>query len=225
MTATVFSRPLFAGFALMIMASGAMAQDGAAGDADRGAEVSLTGIYNTGKTDPESPSPTTLNVEFHACAAADQGGNDEAGADDAGDRKEDDAPRICATIIEIVDPLPDQPQTMPNGASIVGFQLVRNLKDKGDGAYRRGRINAVDESIEEGEMKWYGVRVNKLEDGNLEVSGCVGFLCPKTFIWTRVALAQGEAGDSGGDQANTEANVESSASAKASAETQASPEQ
>ncbi|MEM9706184.1 MAG: DUF2147 domain-containing protein, partial [Pseudomonadota bacterium] len=98
----------------------------------------------------------------------------------------DDPSLSCGVIVRILDPVPGAGDIMPNGEPLVGFAMVKDLEDRGKGKYRGGKINAIDESLEEGEMKWYGVKINALEDGALEVKGCLGPFCPRTLIWRPV---------------------------------------
>jgi len=129
------------------------------------AAAPLTGI-NTGASDVDGAEGASLNLRFHAC--------------------DEDPALTCATIVELVNPAPDAKDTMPDGSLVIGFTMITGLKDKGDGKYRGGKINAVDESISEGEMKWYGLKVNNQFDGTLKAKGCLGPICPRTMIWTAV---------------------------------------
>ena len=129
----------------------------------------LSGVYNTGVSELEEADAASLNIRFHPC--------------------EDDSTLSCATIVEVVNPAPDAKTILPDGSPIVGFTMIKDLKDKGDGKYRGGKINAIDESIEDGEMKWYGLKVTNQFDGTLKAKGCLGPICPRTMIWTAVDAA------------------------------------
>lgn len=128
----------------------------------------LSGIYNTGASDTQSANGETLDIEFHPCA---------------------DAPdRYCGTVVALHEPNgPGTGDPLPSGDPVVGFQMIENLKPVGDGKFMRGRINAMDESFEKGEMIWYGLRIEDEGNGTLIARGCVGFLCPRKMVWTKVA--------------------------------------
>ncbi len=142
----------------------------------------IEGVYNTGVSDDEGDQQS-LDVKFHPC--------------------EGDAALTCATVIHVrnmTDPL-----VLPDDRPVIGFTMIKNLKKKGDGRYRKGRINAVDESIRKGKMKWYGVKVDTRDDGALEVRGCVANVCPRTMVWTPVdAASVAETVSSVGDDATPE---------------------
>lgn len=125
----------------------------------------IDGIYNTGASQEEDGPSGTLDVEFHPCA--------------------DDEERSCGTIVRVNNPAPNSGDTLPDGSPIIGFTMITGLKDKGDGEYRGGKINAIDESLSKDEMIWYGVKIDQ-EDGQLKVKGCLGFICPKTMYWKKV---------------------------------------
>ena len=130
------------------------------------AAAPLSGVYNTGRSEVEGAEDSSLDIEFHAC-------------------KHDEA-LSCGTILRVVNPGPDATDTMPDGSPIVGFTMITDLEDRGKGKYRDGKINAVDESIEDGEMRWYGLKVTDQFDGTLEAKGCVGPFCARKMIWTRI---------------------------------------
>ena len=136
------------------------------------AAAPLTGVYNTGASDVDGAEDASLNIRFHAC--------------------KDDAARTCATVVEVVNPAPDAKKHLPDSSPIVGFTMIKGLKDKGEGKYRGGKINAIDESIADGEMKWYGLKVTNQFDGTLKAKGCLGPICPRTMIWTAVEEAAAE---------------------------------
>ncbi|MEM9168274.1 MAG: DUF2147 domain-containing protein [Pseudomonadota bacterium] len=155
-------RRAFAGAAIAV--GGALAAFGAPSSA---AAAPPPGVYNTGASDAVEDIPSTLDFAFHPCA--------------------DEADRVCASVVRVVDPEPDQPETMPDGQPIVGFTFITGLKDKGDGEYRGGRVNAIDESLDKDKMVWYGVKVDLQEDGSLKAKGCLAFICPRTVYWKRVS--------------------------------------
>ncbi len=124
----------------------------------------LEGTFNTGQSGADGGADGTLDVKFNPC-------------------KENPA-LVCGTVVRVVNDDPADTKTkMPDGSDLLGFVMVKGLKDKGEGKYRGGKINAVAESLHSGEMAWYGLKVDVLEDGRLEMKGCVGFICPETFFW------------------------------------------
>jgi len=132
--------------------------------AARAAEV-LSGTYNTGASDTESSNGETLDITFHPCAEAPD--------------------RFCGTVTALHEPNgPSGDGLLPNGEPVVGFQMIENLKPVGEGRFMRGRINAMDESFEKGEMIWYGLRVKHNADGTLTARGCLAFICPREMVWT-----------------------------------------
>lgn len=133
--------------------------------------TTIEGTFNTGQSEMENSGGGALEVKFHPCA--------------------DDPQLSCGTVVRIVDQAdPNEPAVMPDGSDLLGFVMVTGLKHKGDGQYRGGKINAVDESIDKGEMAWYGVKVDVLDDGRLKLKGCVGFVCPRTLYWAPVEDAE-----------------------------------
>ncbi len=131
-------------------------------------EQALRGVFNTGPSLNEAALGSSLDVQFHACA--------------------DDAAKVCATVIGFHEPNgPSGETTLPDGSLIIGYTIVTGLKAKKHGKYRGGNILAVDESVIEGEMNWYGLRVDNNFDGTLTASGCLGFICPRKMTWTEVA--------------------------------------
>ncbi|MEM6415123.1 MAG: DUF2147 domain-containing protein [Pseudomonadota bacterium] len=144
----------------------------------------LGGLFNTGTSDRNENQRGTLNIEFHAC--------------------EEDPALSCGTVKEFIDPAPDAVMVLPDGSPMVGFTMIKGLKDKGKGKFRGGKINALDESIEKGEMVWYGVKINKVDDGTLEIKGCLGPFCPRTLVWTPVAHEDVEASSDKTAQADEE---------------------
>ena len=130
----------------------------------------LDGVFNTGVSEVESANEATLDIKFHPCT--------------------DDAKRTCGTILRVVNSSPDAADIMPDGSPVVGFEMITDLKDKGDGKYRGGRINAVDESLEKGKMMWYGLKIDQLDGGDLKVRGCLSVICGRTMTWSPSAAAQ-----------------------------------
>ena len=127
----------------------------------------ISGVFNTGQSDVEGAQGSTLDIKFHPCL--------------------DDVDRTCGTIIALnQDDSAQQVDTMPDGSPIVGFQMIKGLKFVGDNQYKRGKINAVDESIEKDKMTWYGLRVRDNKDGTLTAHGCLGFICPREMVWSEV---------------------------------------
>ncbi len=133
----------------------AMAQDAA---------QTLDGVYNTGRSTIKEANGASLNIRFHSC--------------------DYDPALSCATVLSVDKPDgPSGANILPDGDPIVGYLVVKDLKSKGHGKYRGGKIAALDESMVKGKMIWYGLKVNELGDGDLEAKGCLGFLCPRTMIW------------------------------------------
>ena len=127
----------------------------------------VDGVYNTGRSDTETDETGTLDVRFGPCAH--------------------DAAKVCGTIAAVHEPDGPSGRThMPDGSPILGFEMIRDLKPEGDGRYRDGRINAVDESLRKGKMIWYGVKIDDLGAEGLKVTGCLGFICPRTMRWSMV---------------------------------------
>ncbi|MEL7485660.1 MAG: DUF2147 domain-containing protein [Pseudomonadota bacterium] len=124
----------------------------------------IEGVYNTGVSEVEGADEATLDIEFHPCA--------------------DDGAKTCGTILRVVNPSPDASDVMPDGSPVVGFEMINGLKDKGDGKFRGGRINAVDESLEKGKMMWYGLKIDQLGGGDLKVRGCLSVICGRTMVWS-----------------------------------------
>ncbi len=158
--------------------------------ASAAAAATLSGVFNTGASDEEGSPAGTLDVSFGPCA--------------------DDPEKSCGVIVAIRDPDPDaMGDKMPDGSPIIGFAMVKDLEDEGDGEFRDGKINAVDESLSKGKMVWYGVKIDALDDGRLKVRGCLAFICPRTFYWppaeaSEAAMAVPDVADAGnaGDAAD-----------------------
>ena len=130
----------------------------------------LEGVFNTGRSEVNTDETGTLDVKFHPCA--------------------DDPALSCGSVVRINDPAdPDNPRDMPDGSPVLGFTMITDLKYEGEGRYRDGRINAIDESIDKDKMIWYGVKIDALDDGRLKLKGCLAFLCPRTMYWEPVADA------------------------------------
>lgn len=127
--------------------------------------AALDGVFNTGRSDATDDA-STLDVEFHACA------HDEG--------------LVCGTIVAVNNPSESASDVLPDGSPVVGFTMIRDLEHKGDGEYRAGQINAIDESMEKGKMVWYGVKIDDPADGTIKVRGCLAFICPRTMTWTLV---------------------------------------
>ncbi|NNE40976.1 MAG: DUF2147 domain-containing protein [Marinicaulis sp.] len=129
--------------------------------------AAIDGVWNTGPSNREETKDSSLDIKFHPC---------------------DDRPdRFCATIVRLREPRGVSGYTkLPDGSLIVGYTFIRNLKPKGDGYYKRGDILSVDESMVDGEMRWYGLRVQNNFDGTLTATGCLGFICPKKITWRQV---------------------------------------
>ena len=131
----------------------------------------LSGVYNTGPSETEGAAGASLNIEFHPC--------------------EQDTERYCATVLEIVEPEgPSGNNLLPDGSPVVGYVFVTGLKHKKEGKYRGGNILAVDESIADGKMKWFDVKIDDNFDGTLTATGCLAFICPRKMIWTRVESSE-----------------------------------
>ena len=135
--------------------------------------TTLDGVFNSGESERETEEGGTLDVKFHPCPY--------------------DQALSCGTVVAFHDDGdPDAEQMMPDGSPLVGFTMITDLENRGDGKFRDGKINAVDESIEKDKMVWYGVKVDALEDGRLKLRGCLGFVCPRTMYWTAVAAPAGD---------------------------------
>ncbi|MHA7872824.1 MAG: DUF2147 domain-containing protein, partial [Hyphococcus sp.] len=127
---------------------------------------SLLGLYNTGEASEVDTVSGTLDVRFQPCA--------------------DDSARMCGVIEAAHEGANGGGQThMPDGQPIIGFTMITGLKPRGDGRFRDGKINAVDESLEKGKMIWYGVKIDQRGDGDLELTGCLAFICPRKMLWKR----------------------------------------
>lgn len=132
----------------------------------------LSGEFNTGPSLEKEAAGASLNVRFHSCT--------------------DDEALICATVLQTVEPGgPSGKNVLPNGDPVVGFVFIRDLKPKGNGEYRGGKIAAIDESLIKGKMIWYGIKIDDNFDGTLAATGCLGFICPRKMVWTSVGSAAG----------------------------------
>lgn len=134
-----------------------------------GPAFALEGVYNTGVSESVEDQGGTLDVEFGPCL---------------------EAPDLfCGTVIAVNNPDASGDGAMPNGEPVIGFVMIRDLEPRKHDRYRDGKINAVDESIDKDEMIWYSVKIDALENGDIEVRGCAGFLCGRTMLWKRIDLA------------------------------------
>ena len=134
----------------------------------------LPGVFNTGPSLEKEADGASLNIRFHPCA--------------------ENADEICATVLETIEPNgPSGKTVLPNGEPVVGFTFIRDLKSKGEGKYRDGKIAAIDESLIKGKMVWYGIKIDENPDGTLSATGCLGFICPRKMLWTTVGGAAGGA--------------------------------
>ena len=130
------------------------------------------GVFNTGPSLEKAADGASLNIRFHPCT--------------------DNVEKICASVLETVEPNgPSGKTVLPNGEPVVGFVFIRDMKSKGEGRYREGKIAAIDESLIKGEMIWYGIKIDDNFDGTLEATGCLGFICPRKMVWTTVGAAAG----------------------------------
>ncbi len=134
--------------------------------------ANLSGVYNTGASDVEATGASSLDILFHPCS--------------------DNEVLTCGTVQRVVNPAPDAQDAMPDGTSVVGFTMITGLKNKGEGRYRGGRINAVDESLSKGKMIWYGFKVDVEDDGGLKAKGCLGPICPRTMKWAKTVAQPAE---------------------------------
>lgn len=158
---------LFLPVAVVLFASAASAASAAAQAAD------LSGVFNTGPSLEKEANGASLNIAFHPCT--------------------DDKALYCASVLETIEPEgPSGKTILPNGDPVIGFEFVRNLKPRGDGEFRDGKIAAIDESLIKGKMIWYGVKIDKNADGSLTATGCLGFICPRKMLWTMVEPAGAE---------------------------------
>ena len=127
----------------------------------------LSGVYNTGPSETDGAAGASLNVEFSPCLQ--------------------NAERYCATVLEVVEPEgPSGEDLLPDGSPVVGYVFITGLKLKKEGKFRGGKILAVDESIADGKMKWFDVKIDDNFDGTLTTTGCLAFICPRKMTWTRV---------------------------------------
>lgn len=132
----------------------------------------LAGVFNTGPSLEEAANGASLNIHFHPCT--------------------DDETLVCATVLKTVEPGgPSGKTVLPNGDPVIGFVFIRDLKPRGEGKWRDGKIAAIDESLIKGKMVWYGVKIDDRFDGTLEATGCLAFLCPRRMTWTTVEPAAG----------------------------------
>ena len=134
----------------------------------------LSGDFNTGPSLEAEANGASLNIRFHPC--------------------KDDKALTCATVLEAVEPNgPSGRNVLPTGDPVVGYVFIRDLKAKGGGEYRGGKIAAIDESLIKGKMIWYGIKIDDKFDGTLAATGCLGFICPRKMVWTAVGNAAGGA--------------------------------
>ena len=125
-------------------------------------------VYNTGASSLEEAGSSSANIRFAPCP--------------------DNIERFCGTVVEIVNPEdPPGPDVMPDGKPVIGYPIIRGLKDKGDGKFRKGKIIAMDESLEKGKIVTYDIKIDDNFDGTLKVKGCLGPICPRTMIWRAVS--------------------------------------
>ncbi len=76
---------------------------------------------------------------------------------------------LCGTIVEAHNVKDD---------SVVGTQMIKDMQQKSDSSYDKGKIYAPDTK------KWYKSNM-RLENGKLKVAGCVlGIIC-RSQLWTR----------------------------------------
>lgn len=80
--------------------------------------------------------------------------------------------KICGKITEVHN---------SNDTSIIGAEIVQNMKKKSDTKYSGGKIYAPDTD------KWYKSKIKIKDENTLKVSGCVagGIIC-RGQIWTRI---------------------------------------
>ena len=127
----------------------------------------LDGVFNTGPSLEKEAAGASLNISFHPCA--------------------DEPSRHCASILETIEPAgPSGKDVLPNGERVIGFEFIRGLKLKEAGEFRDGKIAAIDESLIKGKMIWYGLKIDENADGSLTATGCLGFICPRIMLWTKV---------------------------------------
>lgn len=130
----------------------------------------LSGDFNTGPSLEKEAAGASLNIRFHPCT--------------------EDQSLTCATVLDAVEPNgPSGRDVLPSGEPVVGFVVVRDLRSKGNGEYRDGKIAAIDESMIKGKMIWYGIKIDDNFDGTLAATGCLGFICPRKMTWTAVGAA------------------------------------
>ena len=77
--------------------------------------------------------------------------------------------KFCGTIVEAHNAKDD---------SIVGTEMIKDMRQKSDLLYDKGKIYAPDTK------KWYKSNMQMQDDGTLKVSGCVFVIC-RSQVWTR----------------------------------------
>jgi uncharacterized protein (DUF2147 family) len=93
----------------------------------------------------------------------------------------------CGELVWIDAPVPtaqlddNNPDESLRSRSIVGIQMIWGFQNKGSG-WKKGRIYSPEEG------KTYRSTIKKLDDGNLQVKGCVGPFC-QAQVWTPVAAS------------------------------------
>jgi len=93
----------------------------------------------------------------------------------------------CGKLVWIDAPVPtaqlddNNPDESLRNRSIVGIQMIWGFQNKGNG-WKKGRIYSPEEG------KTYRSTIKKLNDGNLQVKGCVGPFC-QAQVWTPVATS------------------------------------
>jgi uncharacterized protein (DUF2147 family) len=81
---------------------------------------------------------------------------------------------ICGKIVQVSD---------QNNNRGLGLQIVKNMRIKQNGKYRRGRIFAPDRG------RWYRAKANLRSQDHLRIGGCWKKIC-KMQTWKRVDPAQ-----------------------------------
>ncbi|MGF1544247.1 MAG: DUF2147 domain-containing protein [Parvularculaceae bacterium] len=132
-----------------------------------GPALAIDGTYNTGRSEVATDESTTLDVRFHPCPH--------------------DGALVCGSIERVHNPTePVETARLPNGEPVLGFTMIVGLEETSPGAFRGGRVNALDETLRKGRMKWYGVKIDEMSDDAIKVRGCLSFICPRSLVWRKI---------------------------------------
>ena len=81
---------------------------------------------------------------------------------------EDAAEQLCGTVVDATEKYKEA----------VGMIVIKEMQLNDDGTYHKGRVYAIDFGV------WAGRGKLALDGEDLQVTGCIGPLCPKQ-VWTR----------------------------------------